>query len=271
MNRTAAVATFLLSFALVLALAYLLRGSGSSPDAAMAAPAPIRREAIAAMLGVAPDPDSSAAAAQPAAHAAADGPAAKPASAVPVNPPADDMHHVYHLPVPADAPWLGTKTKPELVVQLIADFQCGACGRAHEVTDGILKQYAGKALIVWRNYPLPMHTRAMLAHEAAMEVYRQRGNAAFWKYHDILYAHQAFLTRDNLEAWAAKIGGIRMDAFKRALDMHRDRPRIERDMHEIDAVIPDMTTPTFVVNGKLVRGALPYNAFQNVMRVLLRN
>ena len=50
--------------------------------------------------------------------------------------------------------------------------------------------------------PLPFHTEAPLAAEAAQEMFAQKGNAGFWQIHDKLFESQAApggLERANLE------------------------------------------------------------------------
>ena len=43
---------------------------------------------------------------------------------------------------------------------------------------------------MWHDYPLPFHQDAMPAAEAAREVRAQRGDAAFWAFHDMVFEHQ---------------------------------------------------------------------------------
>ena len=119
--------------------------------------------------------------------------------------------------------------------------------------------------LVLRDYPLPFHRDAPLAHEAAREIYVQRGNSGFWRYHDVIFANQSTLTRENLERWAGQIGGVNMRRFRAALDERVHRDAIEASIAEVRAGLTGgrgVGTPTFVINGEVVSGARPFAIFQ---------
>jgi protein-disulfide isomerase len=104
----------------------------------------------------------------------------------------------------------------------------------------------------------------MDAAEAAREAYAQGGNAAFWQYHDTLFANQAALTRPDLERYAEQ-QGLDMARFRSALDQHSHRAEIESDRNAADATGAEMGTPATFVNGHFVSGAMPYESFQHVI------
>ena len=60
----------------------------------------------------------------------------------------------------------------------------------------------------WRHFPLARHPQAHLAAEAASEVFAQRGHAAFWQFHDLLFAHQDSLSRELIERLAVRVGAL---------------------------------------------------------------
>lgn len=49
----------------------------------------------------------------------------------------------------------------------------------------VREEYKEKVRIVWKNEPLPFHSRAKAAANFAMEARAQKGDAAFWKAHEI--------------------------------------------------------------------------------------
>jgi protein-disulfide isomerase len=70
-----------------------------------------------------------------------------------------------------------------------SDFQCPFCSRAKPTMDQVLKDYNGKAKLVYKHLPLPqLHPNAQKAAEAA-ECARDQGK--FWEMHDILFDKQA--------------------------------------------------------------------------------
>jgi protein-disulfide isomerase len=122
---------------------------------------------------------------------------------------------------------------------------------------------------VWRDYPLSFHRDAHLAAEAAREVYRQKGNDAFWRFRDILFANQKQLSRAYLGRYAQQMPGIDMDAFRAALDRGTHRAAVDTDLNAIERA-GIQGTPSFLINGKLIRGAQPYEAFKVVLAATLR-
>jgi hypothetical protein len=124
---------------------------------------------------------------------------------------------------------------------------------------------------VWRDYPLPFHQNAMQAAEAAREVFAQRGNDAFWRFHDLLFAHQrdGGLERPGLEQYATQVG-VDIGRFRSALDQHTHQAAIRADIAAADATGADMGTPATFVNGVLVSGAQPFAAFQTAIDAALQ-
>jgi protein-disulfide isomerase len=169
-------------------------------------------------------------------------------------------------PPPADAPTRGAATA-KVVVQEFADFQCPYCEHVEPALDELLKSYAGKVKLVWRNMPLPatMHPDAELAAEAALEAQAQKGQAGFWKMHDLLFAHQkdGGLKRAALDGYAAELG-LDMAKWAAALEGHTHKAAVEADQATAQAA--DINgTPSFLVNGYALSGAQPYGRFRQLV------
>src|SRR5436305_326368 len=91
----------------------------------------------------------------------------------------------------------------EIVV--FSDFQCPFCARfARPLRD---VQAAGAngvpVTVTFKNFPLPMHARAPLAHQAALAAGEQ---GRFWEMHDLLFANQPRADRDDLIGYARRLG-----------------------------------------------------------------
>lgn len=175
--------------------------------------------------------------------------------------PEEDDKKIYTIAVPAKAPTKGAKGA-KVVIQLFSDFQCPFCSRAVPTVAQIEKEYANKVRVIWRNYPLPFHENATPAAEAAMEVYAQKGDAGFWKMHDLLFANQQALSRADLEKYAAQVGGVNMDTFKKAMDEHTHKAAVQADMDAVTKAGAQIGTPSFFINGKLVQGAVPFEVLK---------
>jgi protein-disulfide isomerase len=185
-----------------------------------------------------------------------------PGAAAPDAPPGEDPNRVYNIPVPAAtaSPSQGPASAP-VVIQVFSDFQCPFCSRVEPTVHQFMEHYQGRVRMIWRNYPLPFHQNAMPAAEAAAEVFHQRGAAAFWAYHDALFENQSDLSRATLERLAQAVPGINMAAFTASLDNHTHQAEIQADMDAVRTAGAEIGTPSFFINGRLVQGAQPIEAF----------
>jgi protein-disulfide isomerase len=181
---------------------------------------------------------------------------AEPAAAA-----APDADKVYTIASAGNFPSKGNP-KAKVVIQQFSDFQCPFCSRVEPTVKQIVDTYGDKVKIVWRNYPLPFHQNAMPAAEASAEVYSQGGADKFWKYHAILFENQQALSRADLEKYAEQVGGINMAKFKTALDTNKHKAEVQADLDAVEKSGARIGTPSFFINGKLLQGAQPFDAFK---------
>jgi protein-disulfide isomerase len=194
---------------------------------------------------------------------------AAPAGAAPAAPDAPDPNRIYNIPIPAGAATRGP-ANARVTLQLFSDFQCPFCSRIGPAMQQIIAEYGTRVRIVWRDYPLPFHPNAKPAAEAAREVLAQGGAAKFWAYHDLLFQNQQNLDRPTLERLAQQVGGIDMNRFRQALDSHRHQAAVDADMAAIQAAgINQFGTPTSFINGKMLSGAMPFEAFKTAIDAAL--
>lgn len=181
-----------------------------------------------------------------------------PAPAASAPSPAVTLADAPRVPVEG-APMLGPRDAAVTVV-VFGDFQCPYSNRARAIVSDLRAMHPRDVRVVWRHLPLPRHADARVAAEAAAEVFAQTGDAGFWRYHDILFAHADALDRPSLERWAGMVGAdvsrvrAALDEGERAAEVERDQSIAER--LEVDG------TPGFVVNGTVVMGAQPFSVFE---------
>jgi protein-disulfide isomerase len=93
-----------------------------------------------------------------------------------------------------------------------ADFECAACASfAKGTKPALVREYVdtGRVLFVFKHFPLPRHSRAKIAAEAAWCAGRQR---RFWEMHDRLCAlHPDY--QDSAVNGAASASGRDPDSF----------------------------------------------------------
>jgi protein-disulfide isomerase len=142
-----------------------------------------------------------------------------------------------------------------------SDFQCPFCERVMPVLKQLTAKYPTQVKLVWKDFPLPSHPDAKPAAEAA-QCAREQGK--FWEYHDKLFANQSQLTAENFKQWAGQLG---MDAakFNACVDNATHRQLVQADMQEgqRDGV---SSTPTVFINGRALIGALPIEAYEEVIQ-----
>ena len=159
----------------------------------------------------------------------------------------------------AGSPAKGPAAAPVEVVEF-SDFQCPFCLRAYPTVNQVLSTYGDRVRFVYRHYPLPNHPNARPAAEAAQCAAEQ---GQFWPYYDRLFADQTKLSDDGLKQSAAALG---MDAgrFNACVDTHKYKDRVETDIKDgNDAGVNG--TPAFFINGRMLTGAQPFEAFKRII------
>jgi protein-disulfide isomerase len=183
-----------------------------------------------------------------------------------------DVERIYELKLPEDGPELGSKDA-KVTLDVCSDFQCPFCARLVPTIHELVENYGELVRIRWRNCPLPMHEDAMPAAEAAMEVFKQGGDKAFWAYHDALFAHQDTLDTDSLVRMSAETSGVKPEEVRAALGDHRNVPRVQADLRGVldsGAASGGFGTPATFVNGRLLSGAQPYEVFEDAVERALQ-
>ncbi len=157
-------------------------------------------------------------------------------------------------------PSIGPADAPVTIIEF-SDFQCPYCAQWHQqVYQQLMAAYPGQIRFVYRDYPLPNHTEAQPAAEAA-ECAGDQG--AYWKFHDVLFGRQYGFGRSAYEQYATDLG-LDLTAFTQCLDSRRYQGEVEADA--VDAAKAGISsTPSFVINGRLLIGALPFADFKSVI------
>jgi protein-disulfide isomerase len=119
--------------------------------------------------------------------------------------------------------------------------------------------------LVFKDFPLPSHTLARPAHEAA----RCAGALGrYWPYHDRLFAGQPAFQREDLIRYAVEVGLAR-EPFVKCLDERRFASAVEADIAQ-GRGLGVRSTPTFLINGQPVVGAQPIETFRSAIHQALK-
>lgn len=159
-----------------------------------------------------------------------------------------------------DDPSVGPRDAKVVIVEF-SDFQCPFCGQSAPVIKEILKDYGDKILFVYRDFPVEdLHPQSVLAAMAG-ECAHEQGK--FWEMHDRIFANQANITSANLKTYAIQIG-LNSLQFGSCLDSQKYLAEIEEDLQDgFKAGV--RATPTFLINGVKVEGALPFNTLEKII------
>ena len=110
---------------------------------------------------------------------------------------------------------------------------------------------------MFKHQVLDTHPKAPAAHAAAEAAHRQ---GKFWEMHDKIFANQRAMSPEKYEEWAREIG-LDIEQFKKDIASKEVKSRIDADTREA-AKVGNRGTPGFFINGRILRGAKPFDAFK---------
>lgn len=173
---------------------------------------------------------------------------------------------------PKDRPQatIGDANAPVVMYQW-SDYTCPHCKTFHDDIWPILEEAyvkTGKLKLVYKEYPVVSGDLSVVASLAAQCAADQD---KFWEMHDWLYGNT--ITWANQDALAqlkkgAREAGADGDAFDKCFDAQTPYQRLSEDfgegkLYEING------TPAFVINGRLIPGAMPVPKFRQLIDGLL--
>ncbi len=152
---------------------------------------------------------------------------------------------------PADAP---------VTIIVFSDYQCPFCARVNPTLDRVRKVYGDKVKIVFKDFPLPNHLEAPKASEAAHCAGEQ---AKYWEMHDQIFANQRALKVPELKQYAVGIG-LDPAKFNQCLDSGKHAAVVAAGIAQGEKMGVN-STPTLYINGRVLIGAQPFDAFKQII------
>jgi protein-disulfide isomerase len=156
---------------------------------------------------------------------------------------------------------LGDANAPITLIEY-SDFQCPYCARAEATVKRLLKDYTGKIKLVYKNFPLSNHDNAFIAAEAGFCA-QEQSETKFWQLHDLMFADPRGLNLQGLVDKASSIG-LDIKKFESCVKNSKHALRVNQDLAE-GAKYGVNSTPAFFINGVLLLGAQPYEAFKQII------
>ena len=149
--------------------------------------------------------------------------------------------------------------KPVVTIVEFSDFECRFCRDVQPALKQVLEKYGEDVRLVFKHLPLDGHRNAVPAARAA---YCAGEQDRFWQFHDALFAN-GNIAAGALERIAAELA-LGMARFSACVNSEHSRAAVVKDIETARSFRID-STPSFLVNGKLLKGALSFAEFQKVI------
>jgi protein-disulfide isomerase len=199
---------------------------------------------------------------------------------------------------------LGDKNAKVVILEF-SDLVCPYCKKFHDESFGTINDSyvkTNKAAFVYKHYPLPFHNpAATIAAKAAYCMEKLYGEAKMFEFNDIFFSKTNTLTQNGYDkqnnpvvnivdkTFYGLFAGLGADSskIKTCMNSAEATARLVADAEELSKFQADLVaknisqglgTPSFVVgivkdgvlSGRLIEGAYPIGAFQNVIEEQLK-
>jgi protein-disulfide isomerase len=164
-------------------------------------------------------------------------------------------------------PSAGPSDAPVTIVEY-ADLECPHCAEMQQfIEKQLLPKYAGKVRVIFKEFPLfSIHPWAVIA-AVADECAYQINPATFLPYRNLIFQNQNLIKPATANQQLLDYGvqaGIDRDKLSACINSKATLPRVRQDYLEGEKLNVS-STPTFFINGKMVTGSLPPQAFEAIV------
>jgi protein-disulfide isomerase len=151
----------------------------------------------------------------------------------------------------ANTPVRGS-SDPVLTLIEYADYECPYCQQIQPDLNKLEAEYKGKLVFAYKDVPLPMHSHAQKASEAAHCAGVQN---KYWEYHDLLLSTKEL----ELPHLKEKARQLKLDAtaFDKCLDSGEQSGIVKAQLAEAQK-LGIQGTPSFFLNGRFFSGVLTF-------------
>ncbi len=150
-------------------------------------------------------------------------------------------------------------TNPFVTIVEFSDFECPFCKQVQSTLKQTLDSYGRQVRLVFKHLPLEGHRNSLPAARAA---YCAAEQGRFWQFHDALFA-AGNLSPPGFEQIVSDLG-LGLSKFQECIASERSRAAVVKDI-EAARLLRIESTPSFVVNGRVINGALSFADFQKII------
>jgi protein-disulfide isomerase len=159
------------------------------------------------------------------------------------------------------ASWSGGNPKGDITVVEFMDYRCGYCKKAHDEVAELIKS-DGNIRFVIKEFPI-LGDESVLASKYAIAVLQVAGEGPYKSVHDAMIKLRSDVTPDALARLSTTFG---LDHA--AISARMETPEVAAVInanHQLADVMQINGTPTFVVQGTMLRGYVPLDGMRKVV------
>lgn len=158
--------------------------------------------------------------------------------------------------------WVGGNLDGDITVVEFTDYRCGYCRKAHDEVAELVSS-DGNIRFILKEFPI-LGEQSLLSSQFAISVRQLYGDDAYKTAHDALITLRGDATPETLARLAADLGH---DASAIAEQMKKPEVMaIIEANHALATTMEINGTPTFVINGTLLRGYVPLDGMRQIVK-----
>ncbi len=164
-----------------------------------------------------------------------------------------------------DDPWLGAE-EPLIYIVGFESFACPFCKEDQENIRQMMTKFSSIVRFISKDFPTEgLHPDVFNAHLAA-DCANEQGR--YWEFRDILFDNQGDFSKTNIKKLANQFG-LNEQQFDSCFDSEKFSQEIRQDYADgVQAGV--VGTPSYLVNGNLIPGAIPYNVWEEIIGFILK-
>lgn len=159
------------------------------------------------------------------------------------------------------ASWVGGNPDGDITLVEFTDYRCGYCRKAYQEVEELVKS-DGNIRLVLKEYPI-LGEDSVISSRFAISVLQLHGEAAYKKAHDALITLRGSPDAETLTRLATDLGLEPQPVIDR---MNSDEvTQVIAANQALGDAMAISGTPTFVIDGTMLRGYLPLDGMRQVV------
>ena len=157
--------------------------------------------------------------------------------------------------------WVGGNPDGDITLVEFMDYRCGYCRKAYEEVEQLVKA-DGNIRLIFKEYPI-LGEDSTISSRFAIAVLQLHGGEAYKKAHDALITLRGKPDAPTLTKLAADLG---FDGAEVVAKMGSDEvSAVIAKNQDLGNKMQISGTPTFVIQGSLLRGYVPLDGMQQIV------